>query len=397
MIKSNVVFIVICGLLLIGCGKKEGNREGLTYRSTEQEFYEAQTANFKKVLDRQLVEGRDSYRGSFDNYDKKDFDALLEYEQAILVGERYKTPTNKVFMKRVYEVFGRMIDTLSSSEYIRINKRDPCDKSSDLVPLRVSDNYLYVSKKLNIITDFYALPEVVDYKKMMSHRPNIENTYKGKKGGAWRDHDDLFSIREANNANLVNRNKYLFSNSSDARIKLSIADKGFLMDLVRYYGYVKDKELLRWVIDNSGGEEYYGHIDDMEEFAKMFYQIDCEGKFKVHQETMDMIISHNGERNILGIKEVIWESLRREDLFSELTFAQKAHLYAYLFETCRRIDKKEAYAMLEYTDLDVTNAFNSVKDEYDDEFVRNNFYGYKELKDWWKLAMVQDEKFTERM
>lgn len=336
------------------------------------------------VLEKQIMDGAAPEYGSFDHYDKKDLDALVEFEATHLQQNGFKKISNEDFIKKIEEIFNRKIDPSSSTAYLKINQDDKCDKDLNFKPLTADNQYIYISKKYNLITYFYPLPTIIDYKTLYPKLTALENTpieieVEGEKINAarWKDIPNLQQIQNDNLQTLTARNKYLFNDSQADLEWLKLHDKQFLETLVKNFGYVKDKDLVSFVLQNN-----YNNTD---EFEKAFFNIRCNGDIVFNKEVMDVIAhltSGDKTKYLNSISDLIIKETKDNNswVFSDKSFDKKAEMLGKLAYYSTKITES---SNIYYTFFSTLNG-NLEGKNYEAEFKKNNYYNIPDFKKIWE-------------
>ncbi|MNT05712.1 hypothetical protein D3C72_1403430 [compost metagenome] len=306
---------------------------------------------------------------------------ILPITKAELKSKGFKFPSNDEFIAKIKMVFGRTIDLKSESKYIYINFWDKCDKTFIYYPNNISDYFgIYVIKHDNYITDSYALPQIIDYQKMFPDIINYENclpkTMKSLDGGEpfegngevirnfWKDEKNLVKQRYENLETLLNRNKYLFNDNRASLVWLKFHDDFFLDRLVKVFGYVQDKDLLKWVLDRSLNDDK----SKEEEFYKILVTKTCDNKYIFHKEVFDIMSQTDtkSKENYLNFL------IGRIDLpkIEGLNFSEDTRIKALYCYYATKIDKNYMFSF-----------FPKLNDEkFEEEFKRNNYYNIPDFK-----------------
>lgn len=336
------------------------------------------------VLEKQIMDGAAPEYGSFDHYDKKDLDALVEIEATHLQQNGFKKISNEDFIKKIEEIFNRKIDPSSSTAYLKISPNDKCDKDLNFKPLTADNQYIYISKKYNLITYFYPLPTIIDYKTLYPKLTALENIpieieVEGEKINAarWKDIHDLQQIRNDNLQTLTARNKYLFNDSKADLAWLKSNDKQFLETLVKNFGYVKDKDLVSFVLQNN-----YNNTD---EFEKVFFNVRCNGEIVFNKEVMDVIAyltSSDKTKYLNSISDLIIKETKDNNslIFSDKSFEKKAEMLGKLAYYSTKITES---SNIYYTFFSTLNG-NLEGKNYEAEFKKNNYYNIPDFKKIWE-------------
>lgn len=341
-------------------------------------------STFNTVLEKQIMAGAASEYGSFDHYDKKDLDVLVEIEATYLQQNGFKNISNEDFIKKIEEIFNRKIDPASTTAYLKISPNDKCDKDLDFKPLTADNQYIYISKKYNLITYFYPLPTIIDYKTLYPKLTVLENIpieieVEGEKINAarWKDIPDLQQIRNDNLQILTARNKYLFNDSKADLAWLKSNDKQFLETLVKNFGYVKDKDLVNFILQNN-----YNNTD---EFEKVFFNVRCNGDIIFNKEVIDVIAhlsSGDKTKYLNSISDLIIKETKDNNslIFSDKSFEKKAEMLGKLAYYSTKITES---SNIYYTFFSTLNG-NLEGKNYETEFKKNNYYNIQDFKKIWE-------------
>lgn len=341
-------------------------------------------STFNTVLEKQIMAGAASEYGSFDHYDKKDLDALVEIEATYLQQNGFKNISNEDFIKKIEEIFNRKIDPASTTAYLKISPNDKCDKDLNFKPFTADNQYIYISKKYNLITYFYPLPTIIDYKTLYPKLTVLENIpieieVEGEKINAarWKDIPDLQQIRNDNLQILTARNKYLFNDSKADLAWLKSNDKQFLETLVKNFGYVKDKDLVNFILQNN-----YNNTD---EFEKVFFNVRCNGDIIFNKEVIDVIAhlsSGDKTKYLNSISDLIIKETKDNNslIFSDKSFEKKAEMLGKLAYYSTKITES---SNIYYTFFSTLNG-NLEGKNYETEFKKNNYYNIQDFKKIWE-------------
>lgn len=234
-----------------------------------------------------------------------------------------------------------------------------------------------------MITDFYYLPEIIDYKKtnpdIYDYEASMPETYKDNNGDPvkiqkWRDVEKLPEIRSDNILKIINRNKFLFNDNKGSFAWLRIHDLSFLNALVKTFGYTKDKDLLAFVLKKN-----YKNVDELQ---KILWAKKCNGNIVVNKEVFT-IISEAPEQDqsayLKAISEYLVKEAGRNDgaLTNESEKIKVLGLIAYY--STKTGEKSGKY-------YDFLSIFGS-KDgraRYAEEFKKNNYYHISDFKKVWE-------------
>ncbi|MEO8236649.1 MAG: hypothetical protein ABI576_00975 [Flavobacterium sp.] len=378
-VKIKKIFIFLLIPLYMACQKKDNNSTIVEKESNK--FME-------EVLVSQLKNGSKKYYKDAgielpnDQIDFQDIKATVEICKKILTGSGFISLSNEKFNSKCKLIFNRVIDPNSDKNFLYINYFDKCDKKINFYPNNGIDYQgAYIIKNENFITEFFYIPELIDYKnefpKASESENNVLKSYKNKDGEEitvelWKDvennKDLAYSIkdqRKKNSETLINRNKYLFNDSKASLVWLKFNDQEFLESLVKTFGYVEDQDLLKWVLNRNLKEE---------EFDKILFTKACDNKYVFHKEIfeiMNQADKSNKEKYLVFLKEHFPKVDKNN--FSDETKIQALYCY-YSTKFSGSIDI-----------LDVYSFFPRLNDEEsEEEFKKNNYYNLSDFKELYK-------------
>jgi hypothetical protein len=369
--------LLLCISILCSCnGQNQNKNESNVVKKNIQ---------MEKQLKKQLEYGRPNENNPY-AFSSSDLALILPITKAELKSKGFKFPSNDEFIAKIKMVFGRSIDLKSESIYIYINFWDRCDKTFIYYPNNISDYFgIYVIKHDNYITESYALPQIIDYQKMFPDIIHYENslpkTMKSLDGGEpfegngevirnlWKDEKNLAKQRYDNIETLVNRNKYIFNDNKASLIWLKLHDDFFLDRLVKVFGYVRDKDLLKWVLDRSLSDDK----SKEEEFYKILVTKTCDNKYIFHKEIFEVMTQADDKSKkeyLLFLKGRI-DFPKLHDLnFSEAAKIEALYCY-YATKFTASIERGDVYAF-----------FPKLNDpKFEEEFRKNNYYNIPDFKE----------------
>ncbi|WP_170234754.1 hypothetical protein [Chryseobacterium hagamense] len=288
------------------------------------------------------------------------------------------------FKNKVKDIFDRTLEMNSDTKILYLNFLDICNREIIQYPNNGTE-YLgtYIFKKQKMITDFYYLPEIIDYKQtnpgIYDYEASLPETFKDNDGDPikiqkWRDVEKLPEIRSNNILKIINRNKFLFNDNKGSFAWLRIHDLSFLNALVKTFGYTKDKDLLTFVLKKN-----YKNLDELQ---KILWAKKCNGDIVVNKEIFT-IISEASEQDrsayLKAISEYLVKEAGRNDgaLTNESEKIKILGLIAYY--STKAGEKSGQY-------YDFFSIFGS-KDggaRYAEEFKKNNYYQIADFKKVWE-------------
>ena len=360
--------------------------------------------NITSILIKQIEAGNDQVYGSYNDYNKEDFDESVKIIDTILNNNGFKNIDNEKFNKVVKNIFDRTIDNNSNSPYLKIDTYvdNICDKILKYSPYSVDSQFLYVVKGKNFITNFYPLPEIIDYlslfPKMAEYEKEdiiIEDKIENVKVRASQWKDDLKSLKEKRKKNiqtLVARNMYLFNDSKAHGLWLRAHDENFMKNLVTTFGYTKDKVLLQWVIEKNRFKTESG-ITNGEDYGKILWHKTCDGKFVFHKETIEVM-----EREFIENRQNYIDDLfdylmyiDNDENKSSLSYKEKAVIIAYVFNFALELEELKKQGDFLYKVGGYYEFSGASGKKLDKEFQSNNYYNLPNFKTRWEEAKKEGD------
>ncbi|SNS04298.1 hypothetical protein [Flavobacterium sp. ov086] len=327
--------------------------------------------HMKDILKRQLQYGIPNYSNTYE-YSSSDFEVIMPITKEGLKLHGLKFPSDDEFNSRIKIIFNRIIDSKSDSKYIYVNFLEKCDRTPIYFPNNIYAYFgLFVIKNDNYITESYALPQIIDYQKKFIDISIYENSLPKKSmfenreevtRYLWKDEKNLVQQRKKNIDVLVNRNKYLFNDSKASLVWLKFNDQEFLESLVKTFGYVQDKDLLKWVLDRN--------LNDAE-FDKVVFTKTCDNKYVFHKEifeVMNLADTKSKEKYIAFLREHFPKVDKNN--FSDETKIQALYCY-YSTKLSGSVEASDVYSF-----------FPRLNDEESEqEFKKNNYYNLSDFKE----------------
>ena len=361
--------------------------------------------NIKPVLIAQVEAGNDYDYGGFNDYGEKDLNALVAVEDTILTNNGFKKLDPKSFNQRIKNIFGRVIDPNSKTSYLKVDTYGGnfCNKDLTFVYSSVDNPYIYVAKKKQFITDFKALPEVMDYLKaypdLSAHeKKDIEffDEVENIKGRASQWKDDLKSLSEQRRKNiqiLVNRNKDLFNDDQASLTWLLKNDQQFLTILLSHFGYDKDTKINKMVLDSI----YQVHTGPSairgEYIPSLFFVKDCTDKLQIREGLLKYVADHTSARDnrfIYALGDFMYKLCddTYKDFYDDasqiFTPIEKAKIVAYIANienpAIEKYKGPESYQVWNNAGSNLYNISQS-NPEVIKIIEKNNYFGLPKMKD----------------
>jgi len=380
--KKKVFIIIISNIIMICCNGQSEPSNSSTFITPHNETMDSKT---EIALKKQLEEGAYQYAPDGSDVGKPAFSneemiAMVNLEENILKQKGYKFPDNEKFGDKIKLYFRRKIIHDSDKQYLYINLKDRCDHSFvDFKSDGIYYNGFYIVKKKNFITDFYYLPELMSYEKSYSKLSKAEEAankviYNTRYNleveiQKWREVEDLEEQRFHNIQIIVARNKYLFNDSKADLVWLKANDKIFLESLVKIFGYVKDRELLEFVLKNN--------FKDKEALNSILWNQKCDGTAQVNKEVFDLVktwdqqdlsvFSHN-------VLEVMLNLLKEMPEEKTANFSQQTKTLGLIAYYATKTDPDKYYSFFPLLS----------EPRFEEEFKKKNYYNIPDFREIYK-------------
>ena len=359
------------------------------YKLEEDPFYQTlDYKNLKVVLQGQIENGVDPidyYYGA-----PLALAALFQVEDSILANNGYKKPNDKEMRKRLKEVFGRFLSITRSSFVSIIQEGDElpdgyADNILNVDRLITESNFWYVNHKYGFLTKIHYLPEIIDYKKhfpsllYLEKEPiykefvNIEDETERYELPFWTDAEGLEGKRKYNQLYLIHSNKFLFNNNRKSLEWLSNHEPDLLSRLIRAYGYVGDKQVLKLALDKC---EY-----------NQFFWSEFEGKLIFHKELLSVIDENLGSTDVDYLGKLIslldYLGTHASSVTETSNFEEKALMAANILHFIQKKSEEEEFKTYNKT---IANFYHQYGKDcgFDEEFARNDYYGLNEFGTLWE-------------
>ncbi|WP_454047063.1 hypothetical protein [Chryseobacterium sp. Marseille-Q8038] len=306
----------------------------------------------QKVLKKQLQEGSSK---SIDEagaelakvpFEIEELEASAETAKKVLLSNGFKELSITEFNDKIKAVFGRIIDNSSSNPFLYVNYFDKCDRS--FVTYRnnsVDYEGGYIDKKRKLFTDFYYLPEIIDYQKEYPTLNNVESDKITRKSSSqveveiphWKDVINLKEQRKVNIQRLIARNMYLFNNNNTYIIWLVTHDKNFIKLLVKNFGYDKEPKFNEMIINE------YIQSKDQYKIGELVFAKNCNKELEVRdgilQSLTDAYQKSSNPKDLFGLME-FGSKLLETDEYNNYSENEKIKMVAYLANTYDFLFKK---------------------------------------------------------
>lgn len=379
-------------------GKRNNVYESkITYYTEEEKQQEEiiekePVISIENILEKQL-DGQSISEERY-KYTSQDLEITLPEIRKILVLNGFRFLNDMEFETKIKAIFGRKIDPNSGTKYLYANFLEKCDRTYQYFPNNTIDGSgIFIIKYENFITESYAIPQLMDYQKeyqsIAIKEDALETNYKEETGEEvawylWKNNKSLKEERKKNIQTLVARNMYLF-NDSRAHFKwLILNDVHFMRSLVTTFGYYEDKELVKWVAENTKLD-----AQDLEPLNEIIYNEKCDRKIGFNYTFFKTIIEDE-EKARETFKFMRWYYFYwflNSKSTLELTFSQRAEVLARMHSFIYSHAKD--YRIYEFMGL---FAEQYDKDNsYSKEFKAKNYYNIPAFKKQWEEAKLEGD------
>jgi hypothetical protein len=355
--------------------------------------------NIEEILWKQLEKGKKYYYiksgvESVNDYEEEDMDAATLCIEKLLFSSGFKFPDKSTFNIKIKEIFGRIIDNNSNKKYLYINFFNPCDRTIVYLSNNIIDiQGTFIVKNENFITDFYLIPEIINYQKEYPNLLEKENNLSGKK--VYREYGEAkvtylnefydSTVQRKNVQKIISRNKYLFNDDKSQFSWLIYNDRYFMESLVKTFGYTQDKKLLNWVMEKNHDEAY-------DFISNYVFVKNCQGNLVIREGILKYIeeTTTDQQKNYANALRIYSSINILEDLQKVKSEYGKKEQYKLMAYTANTFD----YLSMKYKTLGlVSNGrwnilgkyfCSATKEDWEkmmNEFKINNYYNLPHLKE----------------
>lgn len=390
---TKIILFILLASAQISCNGQAKNNQD---ESKKNDTKTAQTMS--GVLQQQLTKGRSAlYNNTADapsyTYTENDLTESIQLLKDALAANGYKYPSEADFNARIKEVFGRVIDPSVSTRFLYLNFENKCDKEAKFYrnenEIDIRPFAMYVAKKESFITELYAIPEIIDYKKKFPDLAAEEAKMKAETTDAsgesvkinmWKDFAELPELRKKNVTSFVARNMFLFNNSKAHALWLATNDKNFVLQLVKTFGYDKDAKFNELVIKEAA-KENVAFLHDV------IFARSCDRKLEVRGgllKSYEAIYQEQQDINkILPLKYYSAEII--ENKTNKYTEEEQNIIVAHLANTFDPLFKANHNKNNQWGTMTILADYRDfIGDEAWDktlaDFKRNNYYGLENLQ-----------------
>ncbi len=400
-----ISFLLFVGFLSInilqckGQDNKDKTKDDFNSKNNLYNSYNKDTIMLYNILQEQLKYGHPQYDDLYTPYDysERDYTIILPYIKDILEKNGYRQISQNEFKEKVKLIFNRILDYNNSNKYIYVNFLDKCNDKVIFQQNDIIEAFgVYVNKDLRCISDFYAIPEILDYqniKGIKQYELNLSNKQKTRDGGEirldlWKDEENLSQQRHFNHQLLINRNKYLFNDSKASLAWLKVNDEYFLESLVTTFGYTKDKDLLDWVMQRNRSKAV--------EFINNYVFVrNCKGELEIREDILKYIEQKTtDEENTHDYAKALYhyEVYENPNKWTEKEaykiLAYKSNTYDYLFMKYKNIRYNNRWNILGSIYYYSNRGDEKEWKEIEKNFEKNNYYNLPHLKEALEYAYI---------
>lgn len=327
-------------------------------------------------------------------FETQELEAAAKVASELLSSKGYVYLSNGDFNQKIKAIFGRIINPNLHSNFLYVNFFDKCDREQVMYHNNGIDyEGLFIDKQAKIITDFYYIPELIDYQKDYLQLNDVEKVKITRKSSIdnlditiphWKDISNLKEIREKNIKTILARNLYLFNDNKSYVNWLVDNDKRFVKLLVKTFGYTKEPKF-----NDLAMNDYLNNGQSSSDIGDIIFVKNCKGELEIKTELLKYIKEHtkSDENRLLNALENFGYALKDNTNF---TSDEKYKILAYIGNTVDPF-------YLNFAGINSGNAvwnaesvlYNSVVEDKNiiSVFQKNNYYGLPDLKD--SLMRVQ--------
>lgn len=393
-------------ILLLGIFLMMNKCDSQTPTNTQTMDY-TQQDSYIPILKSQLSAGASGEKNETDyptyQFTLKDIEATESIILQELKDNGFKKPSAEEFNTKIKEVFHRIIDPKSETKYLQINFEDKCSKNFKLFKnsnsIDVNPYSTYVFKNGLFISDFYSIPEILDYTKnsdLTKYESEAEATNRSTdvKIYYWKNLSDLKNIRKQNLKTIVARNMYFFNNSTSSITWLVQHDQLFIRNLIKYFGYDEEAKFNEYVINYLNSNP----LDNAKDLCNYIASKNCEGKLEIRSTFINSYETlFNTSKNVkdLIILKYLSSKIINNEIQNTFNDQDKMKILAFMANTYDPLFKQyhnqnndwgQMTILADYRDFVGDEEWIKAKNEYKS----NNYYGLPNLKSMMEYADMFD-------
>ncbi len=301
-------FFIMFTFLLTACGTQNGTAQKKDTPAGNNNFNTPSSMITTKLLEKQISLGGNPSDWGFNAANQEDLNLSLSLQDSILEKNGYQKSAD--FAQKAEAIFH-----LKSSRW----QNDPvqleigfdeninytqCYESSDGLRLALAQQstHVFISAQHQLVGNLYLVPQLIDYQKQFPQAQKFEQTgafrtASSKAVQKWEDIPGLAQQRNTIVQTIIARNKYLFNNDRSQLRYLLINDSVFMNALVEIFGYSKDENLLRAVL-----QKYNSAATDFEtspnKLGRIIFPKDCSKKLEVRKDMLDYISGNTAQDDV---------------------------------------------------------------------------------------------------
>lgn len=375
-------------------------------------YLQAKAALTKKMLEKQLREGAKVYN-EYSDLSKEAFGtdelraAAFELSN-VLRNNGYREVEKMAFVQKVSEVFGKTLPVEDREHFVYVNLLDDCNGAPVYHRNNGIDyNGVFIVLPENFITDFYDLPEIIDYRSEHTDLAEMEREMPATSWNAkhktevslekWMDLEnrtDEYNLERRRNGIrllVVNRNRFLF-NGDDSKLPWLLQNDRFFMErLVKRFGWTGHEGLLRHIVTQTRFSE-----SNPDDFGCLFWKKDCDGNVRMHANTFKLLqklLVPDATSEVPGLLPDIQAYLehmmgyRGEEPQWTITEAQRIEVLANMIYFAEQYKYKKTENGLQWSAHRLMGRFRfMLSPEQEKILTDNRYFGLREFKTWWDAA-----------
>lgn len=307
----------------------------------------------------------------------KDLSLVFKIEQEGLSKAGFKNIDKDTFEKKIHDIFGIKVDSNNCNK-VKINDSiityygNSLDGTAETLAhnefeLQSITNNLFFSREFNIITPMYLLRDLIKFN---------GNDYK------------LILPQ-----NIIARNKYLLNDDKSLLPWLTSNDSVFMKNLLIKFGYIKDAELLKWIVKNNSFEQKSKSINNGIEFGHIIYNRNCNNKFKINTEIFEVMALDMTPTNSLYLDNLLEYVLYLVDQNNdpELSFEERSSLIAHILYFCQDMASNKGFDAYTYKCMGFFSENYDINGLFDKEFKKRNFYNLSNFEKMWNESKMDGD------
>nr|WP_199081402.1 hypothetical protein [Pedobacter sp. ASV19] len=230
-----------------------------------------------QLLQRQIALGTDPSRWGFNAANKEDLEVSLALQDSILLKNGYQK--SKDFLQKAQAIFN-LKNSRWQTDPVQLEigfdeniNATRCYEPSDglRLVLKQQRSHVFVSVKHQLVGNLFLVPQLID-KDLDQQRNTIQQT-------------------------IIARNRYLFNNDKSQLHYLWQNDNIFMNALVEIFGYGKDENLLKGVL-----QKYNAESTDFEtgpdKLGRIIFPKDCNKKLEVKKDMLAYIVKSTSKSDV---------------------------------------------------------------------------------------------------